>query len=222
MHSNVRRSWSGSGAGSMRASCVNAPHFEQSGRYNWIWLMMLGSWGRTAASLKGAPGARGFWGASAARRGIDRARFEVVTPGLTYRPTSGIWRLFKLLNVKIGHTFFQTRPLGSKQASTPGFASGVAAAGGRTRSSGRRARRCAGRCRRGSNGRFGRSNWPFRGAGTFPGVNAGKATSLGKLKDSGALLRPWTYGWQPAFTTRARNSEPFSVSRDETNRCVCA
>ena len=222
MHSNVRRSWSGSGAGSMRASCVNAPHFEQSGRYNWIWLMMLGSWGRTAASLKGAPGARGFWGASAARRGIDRARFEVVTPGLTYRPTSGIWRLFKLLNVKIGHTFFQTRLLGVKTGQYP-----------RVRLRGRRGRgenpfvRAAGEALRGSlpagsNGRFGRSNWPFRGAGTFPGVNAGKATSLGKLKDSGALLRPWTYGWQPAFTTRARNSEPFSVSRDETNRCVCA
>jgi len=32
LHSNVRRSWSGSGAGSMRASDVSPPHFGQGGR----------------------------------------------------------------------------------------------------------------------------------------------------------------------------------------------
>src|SRR4030095_3273077 len=34
VHSNVRKSWSGSSEGSIRASCVSIPHLEQSGRYN--------------------------------------------------------------------------------------------------------------------------------------------------------------------------------------------
>ena len=42
----------------MRASCVNVPHFVQSGRYNWIWLMILGSYDCMDVSLACQVGAQ--------------------------------------------------------------------------------------------------------------------------------------------------------------------
>jgi hypothetical protein len=45
-HSNVRRSWSGSSDGSIRASDVKPPHFGQRGRYGFSMLIWLGSRGR--------------------------------------------------------------------------------------------------------------------------------------------------------------------------------